>query len=290
MKERVKNFFKSIKPVEWTMWAVSTVIIVASFFVFKNTQYHYLVGSLIGVSALVFTSKGNPIGQGLIIVFGVFYGIISFSFKYYGEMITYLGMSVPIAVFALVSWIKNPFAGNKSEVKVNTLSKKEWAIFSVAVVAVTAVFFFILRALGTNNLIVSTISVATSFAAAYLTARRNRFYAIGYMLNDIVLIVLWSLASTSDITYLPMTICFSAFFMLDLYGFVNWSRMTKRQRAKGKELYGLRFGKTERRMRCVRHNFTRADSLRGTECGGAFGASTPRAGGRGYRSVRRRRR
>ncbi len=231
MKERVKNFFKSIKPVEWTMWAVSTVVIVASFFVFKNTQYHYLVGSLIGVSALVFTSKGNPIGQGLIIVFGVFYGIISFSFKYYGEMITYLGMSVPIAVFALVSWLKNPFAGNKSEVKVNTLSKKEWAIFSIAAVAVTAVFFFILRALDTNNLIVSTISVATSFAAAYLTARRNRFYAIGYMLNDIVLIVLWSLASTSDITYLPMTICFSAFFMLDLYGFVNWSRMTKRQRA-----------------------------------------------------------
>ena len=218
MKERVKNFFKSIKPVEWTMWAVSTVVIVASFFVFKNTQYHYLVGSLIGVAALVFTSKGNPIGQGLIIVFGVFYGIISFSFKYYGEMITYLGMSVPIA-------------GNKSEVKINTLPKKEWAIFSVAVVAVTAVFFFILRALGTNNLIVSTISVATSFAAAYLTARRNRFYAIGYMLNDIVLIVLWSLASTSDITYLPMTICFSAFFMLDLYGFINWSRMTKRQRA-----------------------------------------------------------
>lgn len=231
MKERVKNFFKSIKPVEWTMWAVGTVVIIVSFFVFGNTQYHYLIGSLIGVSALVFTSKGNPIGQCLIIVFGVFYGIISFSFKYYGEMITYLGMSVPIAIFALVSWLKNPFKGNRSEVKVNSLSKKEWAIFSVATVAVTTAFYFILRALGTNNLIVSTISVATSFAAAYLTARRNRFYAIGYMLNDIVLIVLWSLASASDITYLPMTICFSAFLMLDLYGFINWSKMQKRQRA-----------------------------------------------------------
>ena len=144
-------------------------------------------------------------------------------------MITYLGMSMPIALWALISWLKNPYKGNKSEVKVNSLSRKEWSLFLTAAVIITIAFFFILRALKTANLIVSTLSVLTSFTAAYLTARRSRFYALFYGVNDIVLIILWSMASIEDITYLPMVVCFVAFFILDIYGFINWSIMNKRQ-------------------------------------------------------------
>lgn len=227
----MKKFFKSITLAEWLIWSLGVVAITVCFFVFGNTQYLYLVGALIGVTALLFVSKGNPVGQLLTVVFSVFYGIVSFSFRYYGEMITYLGMSAPIAVWALVSWLKNPYRGNRSEVKVNTLSRKERLLFGAAALVITVAFYFILRALHTNNLIISTVSVFTSFVAAYLTARRSRFYAIGYALNDLVLIVLWSMASYSDFTYLPMVICFVCFFVLDIYGFVNWSRMKKRQNA-----------------------------------------------------------
>ena len=144
-------------------------------------------------------------------------------------MITYLGMSAPIAVWALISWLKNPFHGNKSEVEIKSLSKKEWGIFAALYAVVTLAFYFILRALNTQNLIVSTISVLTSFAAVYLTARRSKFYAVGYALNDVVLIVLWSFAATENLTYLPMVVCFSAFLALDIYGFISWSRIQKRQ-------------------------------------------------------------
>ena len=139
-------------------------------------------------------------------------------------------MSAPIAVWALISWLKNPYNGNKNEVKVNSLSRKEWCLFAVAAIAVTVALYFILRALNTQNLIISTVSVFTSFSAAYLTARRSRFYAIGYGFNDVVLIVMWSLASYEDITYLPMVICFVSFLALDTYGFINWSILNKKQR------------------------------------------------------------
>lgn len=227
----MKKFFKSITLAEWLIWSISVISIVVCFFAFKNTQYLYLVGSLIGATALVFVSKGNPVGQVLTIVFSVFYGIISYSFKYYGEMITYLGMSAPIAVWALISWLRHPYKGNKSEVKVNSLTRKEWCLFSAAAVIVTVSFYFILQVLDTANLIVSTVSVLTSFLAAYLAARRSRFYALFYGANDIVLIVMWIMASCEDITYLPMVICFTAFFVLDAYGFINWSIMNKRQKA-----------------------------------------------------------
>lgn len=227
----MKKFLKSITVAEWLIWGLSVISIIVFFFVFKNTQYLYLAGSLIGATALIFVSKGNPIGQFLTIVFSVFYGIISYSFSYYGEMITYLAMTAPIAIWALISWLRNPYKGNKSEVKVNTISRKEWCLFLAAAVAVTVAFYFILQALNTANLIVSTVSVLTSFMAAYLTARRSRFYAIFYSLNDVVLIVMWSMASYENITYLPMVICFIAFFVMDIYGFINWSIMNKKQTA-----------------------------------------------------------
>ncbi|MDE6442224.1 MAG: nicotinamide riboside transporter PnuC [Clostridia bacterium] len=225
----MKKFFKSFTLAEWLIWSVSVITVTVCFFVFKNTQYHYLTGSLLGITALIFVSKGNPAGQAIVIIFSVFYGIISYSFKYYGEMITYLGMSAPIAVWALISWLKNPYKGEKSEVKVNSLSRLEWVLFAFGSVIVSTAFYFILQALNTANLIVSTLSVFTSFTAAYLTARRSRFYALFYAMNDIVLIVLWVLASVEDITYLPMVICFSAFLVLDAYGFINWTKMKKKQ-------------------------------------------------------------
>lgn len=228
----MKKFFKSITVAEWLIWGISVISVIVCFFVFKNSQYLYLIGALIGATALIFVSKGNPAGQVLTIVFSVFYGIISYSFRYYGEMITYLGMSAPIAVWALISWLKNPYKGNKSEVKVNSVSKKEWLILLFAAVAITSTFYFILRALNTANLLISTASVFTSFLAAYLTARRSRFYAIGYALNDIVLIVMWSMASYENITYLPMVICFISFLVTDSYGFINWSVMNKKQAKK----------------------------------------------------------
>lgn len=228
----MKKFLKSFTIVEWLIWSVSVISIIVFFFAFKNTQYLYLIGSLIGVTALIFVSKGNPIGQFLTIVFSVFYGIISYSFKYYGEMITYLGMSAPIAFWALISWLRNPFKGNRSQVEVNSLSYKEWGLFLTGSVIITISFYFILQALKTTNLIISTLSVFTSFLAAYLTARRSRFYAICYSANDVVLIIMWSMASYKDIIYLPMVICFISFFITDSYGFINWSIMSKKQKTK----------------------------------------------------------
>ena len=105
----MKKFTKSKNLVEWLIWSIGVISIIVFFFVFENTQYLYLIGSLIGATALIFVSKGNPIGQVLIIVFSVFYGIVSYSFDYYGEMITYLGMSAPIALWALTSWLRNPY-------------------------------------------------------------------------------------------------------------------------------------------------------------------------------------
>ena len=157
-----------------------------------------LIASLLGVTSLIFCAKGNPIGQVMMITFGTIYGYISYTTRYYSEMVTYLGMTVPMAVYALICWLKNPFQGKKSEVTVNRIRKKEWWFLLFLTALVTAIFYFVLNWLDTPNLWWSTLSVSTSFAACYLTARRSPYFALVYSLNDIVLIVLWVLASFWD--------------------------------------------------------------------------------------------
>lgn len=214
---------------ELALWLGSLVLIVAAFCIWDRMNYLTLAASLVGVTSLIFCAKGNPAGQVLIIVFAALYGIISWESAYYGEMITYVGMTAPMAVWALIVWLRHPYAGRRAEVKVNRLRAREYLLMALLAAAVTAAFYFILRALNTANLIPSTISVTTSFVAVYLTARRSPFYALGYAANDVVLIVLWSLAAAQDLSYLSVVICFVVFFVNDLYGFFNWMRMQRRQ-------------------------------------------------------------
>ena len=216
---------------ELLLWFSSLFLIVVSFCVFDRVNYLTLAASLIGATSLIFNAKGNPFGQVLMIIFSIFYGFISYTFSYYGEMITYLGMTAPMAAFALVSWLKNPYKGNRAEVKVNRIARAEIAFMIVLAAVVTAAFAFILGALGTANLFFSTLSVTTSFIAVYLTFRRSPFFALAYAANDIVLIVMWIMAVSADASYISVVVCFAMFLVNDIYGFISWLKMEKRQKA-----------------------------------------------------------
>ena len=143
-------------------------------------------------------------------------------------MITYLGMSMPMAVFSLVSWLKHP-SDKKDEVKVNHLKAPEFVFMAFLTIAVTIAFYFILKYFNTANLIPSTISVTTSFAAVYFVFRRSQLYAVAYAANDVVLVALWLMAAADDIKYISMAVCFMAFLVNDIYGFINWRKMAKAQ-------------------------------------------------------------
>ena len=225
----MKKLLFYFSKIEIGLWCSSVGLILISFAVFDRTNYLTLISSLIGVSSLIFNAKGNPLGQVLMVIFSLLYGIISYSFSYYGEMITYLGMTMPMAVIALISWLRNPYNGNRAEVKVNSIGRYEWILMCLATVAVTIVFYFILEYFDTANLAPSTLSVTTSFLAVYLTFRRSPYFALVYASNDIVLIVLWLMASLSDTRYISVVVCFVAFLLNDIYGFVSWQRMKKRQ-------------------------------------------------------------
>ena len=218
---------KRLKWYEYIIWISSVLIILISYIAFHIEEYMTLIASLVGVTGLIFLAKGDVLGQMLTVVFSILYAVVAYRFRYWGEMITYLGMTMPIAMAAVVTWLKNPY--KKGEVRVRHTSPKMWGILSITAIIVTVIFYYILRIFKTPNLIISSISVTTSFMAASLAMLRSSYYALFYAMNDIVLIVLWIFATAENISYLPMVLCFLCFLVNDLYGFINWEKMKKEQ-------------------------------------------------------------
>ena len=226
------NIIESIKNLtifERMLWFASVVIIAMAFLLVKDGDGLSLIASLVGVTALIFVAKGDVTGQILTVVFSILYAIISYRFRYFGEMITYVGMTGPIAVMSVITWIRNPYSDK--EVKVNHLKARQWTMMLPLTLAVTIGFYFILKAFDTPNLGFSTLSIATSFLASSLTMLRSPYYALAYAGNDVILIILWVLATMDDAGYFPMILCFAIFFVNDIYGFINWRRMSQKQQA-----------------------------------------------------------
>lgn len=224
----MSNPIKNLTKKEWLLWTGSLLIITVSNILSGDISFLTLITAWIGVTSLIFAAKGNVWAQILMIVFSILYGIISYRFRYWGEMVTYLGMTLPMAVWSTITWIKNP-SKSGNEVAIQRLTKKHIAGIVFFGAIITAVFYYILRALDTPNIVLSTISIATSFIAAALTMLRSSYYALGYASNDIVLIILWVLASIEDPIYITVAVNFAIFFFNDMYGFISWKKREKTQ-------------------------------------------------------------
>lgn len=227
---KIYNPFKKLNKFEWCLWIFSLAAVTAAFFGAGSTDYAAYATSMIGTSALIFTAKGDPFGLFIMLSFCVIYAVVSFFAKFYGEVIIYSCMQIPIVCVSIAGWLKNPAKKGSSEVKIGKLTPIYGAVLAVSAVAVAVAFFFILRAFNTNNLWVSTLSVVTSFVALYLMFFRVPAYALAFMLNDVVLITLWSFECTKSLSYLPLVICFAVFLINDCYGYINWQRRKKLQK------------------------------------------------------------
>lgn len=226
----MKKLFKNWKWYELIYLAISVLVIIVSFVAVKSRDWFVLANALFGVIQTLLVAKGLVYAPFVCLLDLVFYLIISFEQKYYGEVAISLLLTLPLIISSIVTWIKNRSNTNRSIVKVASISKKEILILALATVVGTMGAYFVLKAFNTNQLLVSTLSVVTSIVASYLLLRRSRFYAIVYMLNDIVLIVLWSLSVVSvGLVYLPTVLCFCFYFINDAYGLLCWSRTGKIQ-------------------------------------------------------------
>ena len=139
-----KNPFSGLKKREWFLWGMSLLVVAVSNFLTGSVRPVLLIATLVGVTALIFVARGDVWGQVLTVLFSVLYSITSLEFRYYGEMITYLGMSAPIAALSVVTWLRNPVEKGKNEVRIHTLTGRQTVLMLVLAAVVTGIFYVIL--------------------------------------------------------------------------------------------------------------------------------------------------
>ncbi|MBQ8005223.1 MAG: nicotinamide mononucleotide transporter, partial [Clostridia bacterium] len=155
------NPFKSLTKKEWLLYILSVLTVTVSNFLTGKIDPINLSATLVGVTALIFIAKGDVLGQILTVIFAVLYSITSCRFQYWGEMITYMGMTAPIATVSVISWLRHPYEKGKNVVKIHKMTAKQIGLMLFLTAAVTAFFYFILKYFSTPNLIISTVSITT---------------------------------------------------------------------------------------------------------------------------------
>lgn len=231
----MKKEWFALSPGERGLWLFSVAVVAMAGVLGGQTTAAGVLGPVIGVTALIYIARGAVLGQVLMVVFSLVYGYLSFYCRYYGEMVTYMGMTGPISAMTVVTWLRHP-SQEENQVEAARLSPRLRWIMAVSAAGTTWAFYYILKYFHTAQLPLSTLSVTTSFLAVYLTFRRSAYFPLAYAANDLVLIVLWTLAAMEDPSYLSVVICFVMFLVNDGYGFLSWSRMQKRQQQRREEL------------------------------------------------------
>ena len=231
----IKESLKNLTKFEWVLWMVSILSALITMIILGKDNLFSGIVSLVGVTGLIFVAKGDVLGPVIFLIFSILYAILSYTCKYYGEMLTYILLNTPVAIASIVSWVRHRHKKDEIGIRINSIKCKEIIFLIFLTCIVTIAFYFILEAFDTANLIVSTISITTSFVAIYLSTRRSKFYAVAYGCNDIVLMILWIMQSIDDVKYVSMVIASIIFLANDIYGFYNWSKMRKKQKQELKE-------------------------------------------------------
>jgi len=226
INEMIKKIFGQWNIAESIFYVAGLALIITMSICFKASWISAVAG-IFGLSCVLFAAKGKIICVFLTWGMIVFYSILSFQNKYYGEVFINLCMMFPMTIIQLVAWIKN--LGKDYVVKVNSITKKEIIIVSIVALIAFVIFYFVLKVLNTSQLIFSTISIVTSVLATYFQSRRSKYGFLSFLFNDSVLCVLWAMATLQDIKNISMLIAVALYVVCDIYGFISWGIMQKRQ-------------------------------------------------------------
>ncbi|MBE5812414.1 MAG: nicotinamide mononucleotide transporter [Clostridiales bacterium] len=222
----MKKLFKDWTKFEILLLLTSIIVVLFSGIVTKSNLLT-VVCSITGILCALTQAKGKVISQFIGLLLVVLYSVLSFQNRYYGEVLIYIFIMLPLFIGGIISWIKNV---NKETdtVNKNDLKKVEWIVLTI-IAAITFVgLYYLLKWFNTSQLFVSTLSMVTSLFATYLVARRSKYGFLFYMGNDIIMLILWGIPVVlGNLTLIPMMVNPIINFINDTYGWRSWSKREK---------------------------------------------------------------
>lgn len=219
----MKNYLKSWNTFEIILFVLSIVLILGVG-LFLNCELLSIIVAFLGIFSALNQAKGKVTGQVIGVVLSILYSYMSYQNRYYGEVIIYACMILPMYVIGIYTWTKNKDKKTE-EVKQNDISMQEWIALLVVNIILFVGLYFLLKYFNTSQLIVSTLSMNINLSATYLLTRRSKYSFIFYLINAFILLTLWGLpVLNGNILLLPMV--FDALLLIanNIYGTIKWMK------------------------------------------------------------------
>ena len=222
--------FKDWTKFEKWFLILGTIAAIALTIIFKATWIDLTYTLLYFWTALLL-AKGKYFCYIIGIISTFFYAIVSYTNSYYGEVIIAMCCTLTLMIIGLINWLKHQ--DDTNTVIVKEVTKKELLLLLVSQLIMFFGYYYLLKAFNTNNLLISTISVVASIIASYLSARRSEYCFVGFIINDLILIILWSIPLFSgNYNIIAIVICPVLLLINDIYGVYNWKRIKRKQAKK----------------------------------------------------------
>ena len=216
---------------DWTKFEIAlllfSLLIVISSGILCNSRLLTIICSITGIVFALTQAKGKVISQFIGLILVLLYSILSFQNKYYGEVLIYIFIMLPLFIFGIVSWIRN-VNHETNTVEKNDLTKKEWFILTTISTGLFIGLYYLLKYFNTSQLFISTLSMVTSLFATYLVARRSKYGFLFYIGNDIILFILWGIpVIQGELLLIPMLFNPIINFINDSYAWISWNKKCK---------------------------------------------------------------
>ncbi len=209
--------------------AVIIILPVVAALIFKSSIFE-LLSTLAALIAALLVAKGKPAAYPVSVVSALLYAFVTFQTRLYGETAIALCILFPIAVYGVFSWFNNKRDTHLKGrvIIVNKIKAAEYIILICSQVIAAYFYYWLLKRFGTQFPLFSVFTVATGIISSYLLARRSRFGLIAYILNDIMLICLWtSVVAAGSVNSIVMLLTPVLLLISDVYGAFNWKKFEK---------------------------------------------------------------
>jgi nicotinamide mononucleotide transporter len=226
--KKLVNIFREWTIIELVLLASTLILIIGSGILYKSS-WITIIASLSGTLYALYQARGKVLAQFIGIIEVILYSYLSYTNKYYGEVLLYVLLVLPLNITGIFSWIKNKSDITKKVIQ-SELKRREWLILGIGSVVLFFIIYLLLRYFNTSELLVSTFSLVIYLIATYLVVRRSKYGFLFYILSDIILIILWSIPIfKGDLLLIP--ILFEPLILLfnDTYGWISWSKENKNE-------------------------------------------------------------
>lgn len=226
MKQKAGQFLKSEltgwKALDLAWLAAATAVILGLSLYWKDSPVS-LWAALTGVWCVILTGKGKRSSFLFGTVNVVFYAMISFQARYYGEVMLNILYYLPMNFVGWFAWKKHMNEETGEVVKRRLPRNRRVWVYGLTAAAIL-LYGLVLKALGGNLPYVDSMSTVVSVAAQILSVKRLTEQWVLWIVVDVVTVVMWGINFAQGGETVATLAMWSVYLINAVIMYIRWNR------------------------------------------------------------------